>query len=72
VNQGSRFVLLVEGTPYLLQGDSRDLRTYAGGKATVTGVALNDHIEVQTASSPNRYMPGLSIPSSMGANAVLK
>jgi hypothetical protein len=72
VQQGSRFVLVVGGTPYLLQGDSRDLRTYAGGKATITGVAMGDHIEVQTASSPNHSMPGQGMPSSMGSNADTK
>jgi hypothetical protein len=53
VQQGSMFVLMVGDKPYLLEGDSRDLRAYAGGKATVTGVAVNDQIEVQTASNAN-------------------
>jgi hypothetical protein len=44
---------MVGEKPYLLEGDSRDLRAYAGGKATVTGVAVNDQIEVQTASNAN-------------------
>jgi hypothetical protein len=69
VAQGSRFVLLVGGMPYLLQGDSRELKTYAGGKTTVTGVALSDRIEVQTASSAKHNMPGESMPSSMSSNA---
>jgi hypothetical protein len=69
VQQGSRFVLVVGGTPYLLHGDSTELRAYAGGKATITGVALADHLEVQTASSPNHTMPGQDAPSSMGMNA---
>jgi hypothetical protein len=56
VQQGSRFVLMVGDKPYLLEGDSRDLRAYAGGKATVTGVAVNDRIEVQTASNANHNL----------------
>lgn len=72
VQQGSRFVLVVKGTPYLLHGDSRDLVKYAGGKATITGVALGDHVEVQTASSAKHSMPGQSMPSSMGANTATK
>ena len=53
VQQGSKFVLMVGDKPYLLEGDTHDLRAYAGGKATVTGVAMNDQIEVQTASNAN-------------------
>ena len=47
---------MVGDKPYLLAGDSRDLRAYAGGKATVTGVAVNDQIEVQTASNANHSL----------------
>jgi predicted lipoprotein with Yx(FWY)xxD motif len=69
VDQGSKFVLMVGDKSYLLHGDSRELRAYAGGKATVIGIALNDkQIDVQTASSAKHNMPGQSVPSSMGAN----
>ncbi len=54
VQQGSRFVLMVGDKPYLLEGDSHDLRAFAGGKATVTGVPMNGQIEVQTASNAKR------------------
>jgi hypothetical protein len=70
VEQGSRFVLLVGGTPYLLQGDTQELRAFAGGKAIVTGIPMSDHIDVQTASSAKHAMPGYTpMPTSMGANA---
>jgi hypothetical protein len=55
---------------YLLEGDSRELEAYAGGKATVTGVSVSDRIEVQTASNAKPNMQGASnaLPSSMGTN----
>jgi hypothetical protein len=71
VEQGSKFVLMVGNTPYLLDGDRRVLEAYAGGKATVTGVAMNNQIEVQTASSAGHSMPsqGDALPSSMSVNS---
>jgi hypothetical protein len=71
VQQGSKFVLMVGDKPYLLEGNSRELEAYAGGKATLTGVAVNDRIiEVETASSARHTMPGQNgaQPSSMGAD----
>lgn len=70
VEQGSSFVLMVGDKPYLLEGDSRELRAYAGGKATITGLAVSDRIEVQTASNAKHYTPvqDNSQPASMGAN----
>ncbi len=56
VEQGSQFVLLVGDKPYLLEGDSHELEAFAGGKATVTGVAMNGQIEVQTASNAKHEM----------------
>ena len=63
VEQGSRFVIMVGDTPYLLQGDSGELKTLAGGKATVTGVAVNGQLEVQTASDVNHHVN--VVPSAM-------
>jgi len=69
VQQGSSFVLMVGDKPYLLEGDSRDLRAYAGGKATVTGVAMNDRIEVQTASNAHHNLNDLEhkMPDAMAS-----
>jgi hypothetical protein len=71
VQQGSRFALVVGDKVYLLEGDNHELETYAGGKATVTGVGVNDRaIEVETASSARHSMPNRNDaqPSSMGAD----
>jgi hypothetical protein len=70
VDQGSKFVLLVGDKSYLLEGDNSELRSYAGGKATITGLAESDRIEVQTASSARHYMPvqGKSQTSSVSAD----
>ncbi len=65
VEQGSQFALLVGDTPYLLQGDSHDLKALAGGKANVTGVALNGQIEVQTASNAKHNMNDVVMPGAM-------
>jgi hypothetical protein len=60
---------MVGDKPYLLEGDSRELKAYAGGKATITGLAVNDRIEVQTASNAKRYKPALDTqPSRIGTN----
>jgi hypothetical protein len=58
---------MVGDKPYLLEGDTHDLTTYAGGKATVTGVAMNDEIEVQTASNAkhNSNDAGQKMPDAM-------
>jgi len=71
VEQGSRFVMMVGDKPYLLEGNRRELEAYAGGRATITGLAVNDRIEVKTASNAKHYTPvkGNAQPSSMGANA---
>ncbi len=70
VQRGSRFALLVGNQAYRLEGDSRELEIYAGGKATVTGIASIDRIEVLTASNAKHDMPGEAnpLPSSMGGN----
>lgn len=67
VQQGSRFVLMVGDKPYLLEGDTHDLRAFAGGKATVTGVALNDEIEVQSASNANHNDAVQKMPDAMAS-----
>jgi hypothetical protein len=60
---------MVGDKPYLLEADSRELEAYAGGKATVTGLAVNDRFQVQTASNwHNAPRQSNSLPSSMGAN----
>ena len=51
---------MVGDKPYLLGGDGRDLIAYAGGEATVTGVAVNDQIEVQTDSNANHSLNGVA------------
>jgi hypothetical protein len=56
VQRGSQFVLLAGDNPYILEGKSRDLEGYAGGKATVTGIVSNDHIQVHTVSNPKREL----------------
>ena len=61
--RGYKLVLLVGDKVYQLEGNNQQLEAYAGGKATVTGVAMNDQIEVETASSAQH------LPSSMGANS---
>jgi hypothetical protein len=70
VQQGSKFVLLVNDRPYLLEGDSHALEAFAGGKATVTGVTLNGRIEVETATNAKHTKPGQSnpLPSNMGTS----
>jgi hypothetical protein len=62
---------MVGDKPYLLEGDSRELKAYAGGKATITGLAVNGRIEVQTASNAVHYTPVQDNPqpSRMGNNA---
>jgi hypothetical protein len=47
---------MVGDKPYLLEGDRRELESYAGGKATVTGVAVSDQIEVLSASNAKHNM----------------
>jgi hypothetical protein len=54
VAQGFRYVLRVDGNKvFLLEGDSGQLARYAGGKASISGVAAADgtHIEVTSISS---------------------
>jgi len=71
VQQGSRFALLVGDKSYLIEGDSRALEAYAGGKATLTGLVAEDRVQVQMVSNAKHNMPGQSYsqPSSMGANS---
>ena len=54
VNQGSEFVLKVQDVPYVLEGGSRQIEKYAGGKATVTGVVTGDRIQVRAVSNANQ------------------
>ena len=46
VQAGGKFVVLVKEKPYLLKGADDTLKEFAGGKATVTGVATGNEIEV--------------------------
>lgn len=69
VEQGSKFVLMVGDTPYLLEGDSRDLKTLAGGTATVTGVAMNGQIEAQTAFNVKHNITPTNVTPSAMANS---
>jgi hypothetical protein len=50
VERGSQFVLSVDDTPYVLEGNSRKIEGFAGGKATVTGLVTRNHIQVHTVS----------------------
>ena len=58
VEQGSTFALLVGEKSYLLNGNSRDIARYAGGKATVTGLvlrnAVDDSLTVRSITAPAR------------------
>jgi len=71
VQQGWKFALMVGDQAYLLAGDIHQLEPLAGGKATVTGVAMNGRIEVETASNAKHHIPGQSdsMPSSMGSDS---
>ena len=46
VQAGGQFVLLVGEKPYLLKGADDTLKTFAGGKAAVTGLATGSELEV--------------------------
>jgi uncharacterized membrane protein YcgQ (UPF0703/DUF1980 family) len=50
VEQGSQFVLLVGDNSYVLEVSRHMIESYAGGKATVTGLVSNDHIYVHAVS----------------------
>jgi len=56
--QGSPFALLVGEKSYVLNGNSRDLARYAGGKATVTGVLVRNtadySLTVRSIAAPAR------------------
>lgn len=56
VERGSRFVLLVGEKPYILEGNSRNIGGYAGGKATVTGLVSDGHIQVRSISNVRREL----------------
>jgi hypothetical protein len=47
VQQGSPFVLVVQDTSYLLEGNAHEIERFAGGKAMVTGLASHDSIRVE-------------------------
>jgi len=52
MQQGAKFVLMVGEKPYLLDVNQHMIESYAGGKATVTGVVSNNHIQVRTVTNP--------------------
>ena len=54
VQQGSQFVLMVGDKPFVLEVNHHMIEGYAGGKATVTGLVSNNHIQVRTVSDPKR------------------
>jgi hypothetical protein len=54
VQQGSPFVLVVQNTPYLLEGNAHEIEHFAGGKAMVTGLAARGRIRVETISNAKR------------------
>ena len=54
VERGSEFALMVVDKPYVLEGDRRIIEAYAGGKATVTGLVTDDHIQVHTVSNAKK------------------
>jgi len=54
VRSGSQFVLKVGDQVYPLAGNSKDLEHFAGGKATVIGWPMEDHIQVEAVSKPGR------------------
>jgi hypothetical protein len=56
VAQGSQYVLLVRDRPFVLEVNHHMIEGYAGGKATVTGLVSNDHIQVRTVSRPRRVL----------------
>ena len=56
VQQGSLFVLLVGDKPFVLDVNHHMIEGYAGGKATVTGLVSNNHIQVRTVSNPKREL----------------
>ncbi len=47
-------MLKVGDQVYPLAGNSKDLAHFAGGKATVIGVPIADHIQVEAVSKPGR------------------
>jgi hypothetical protein len=56
VQQGAQFVLLVGDKPFVLEGNRHMMEGYAGGKATVTGLVANGHIQVRSVSDPRRVL----------------
>ena len=59
VQQGSQFVLMVGNKPFVLEVNHHMIEGYAGGKATVTGLVSNNHIQVRTVSNPKRSIASL-------------
>jgi hypothetical protein len=51
VAQGSQYVLLVGDKAFVLEVNHHMIEGYAGGKATVTGLVSNNHIQVRTVSN---------------------
>jgi hypothetical protein len=54
VRNGSRYVLKVGDQAYPLAGNSKNLERFAGGKATVIGVPMEDSIQVEAVSKPGQ------------------
>jgi hypothetical protein len=71
VQNGSAYVLKVGDTVYPLAGNSKDLEHFAGGKATVIGVPMENGIQVMAVSKPGQ-MPetfGRQEPGAVAAPA---
>jgi hypothetical protein len=56
VEQGSQFVLLIGDSPFVLEVSRHMIESYAGGKATVTGLVSNNHIYVHSVSKAKREL----------------
>ena len=54
VQNGAAYVLKVGDQVYPLSGNRKELERFAGGKATVVGVPMEDHIQVEAVSKPGR------------------
>jgi hypothetical protein len=56
VEQGSQFVLLVGDNSFVLEVKRHMIESYAGGKATVTGLVSNNHVYVRSVSKAKREL----------------
>jgi hypothetical protein len=54
VQAGSHFVLVVGDKPYQLNGAQKELETFAGGKASVTGKVTGAQIDVSSVAKATR------------------